>query len=215
MKKDYKENDLEYLKQNRIEKYNQVSSPEELLKFMDKYIKYGLVDDNNKVYEWNMDSFQDACQTKWKSKSGIDIIKSGYGHCWDQVEIERDWFKKHNYNYKTLFIYFESDLAPYICHTYLVYKDQKNNTWNWFEHADENNKGIHKYNTLEETILAQKEVHIKFNKSIKLPINDEIINTIHIYEYLPPKQGSSNQEFLNNIFNNGKDITSLINNHKK
>ena len=72
------------------------------------------------------------------------MLKYKIGHCWDQVELERAWFKKHNYEYKTLFIYFESDLAPYICHTYLVYNDKKNNTWNWFEHADENNKGIHK-----------------------------------------------------------------------
>ena len=208
-KKIYEET-LEYIKQNRINEYHKVSSPEKLLKFMDRYITYGLVDKNNKVYEWDMDDFQEACQNKWKFKSGIDIIKSGYGHCWDQVEIERDWFKKHNYEFKTLFIYFESDLAPYVCHTYLVYKDKEKNTWNWFEHADENNRGIHQYNTLEDAILAQKEAHIKFNQSIKLPINDDIIKTIHICEYFPPKLGSSNQEFLDNIFNHGIDIT-----HKK
>ena len=205
-KKIYEET-LEYIKGNRIKEYNQVSTPEELLSFMDKYIKYGLVDDNNKVYEWDMDSFQDACQNEWKLKSGIDIVESGYGHCWDQVEIERDWFAKHNYDFKTLFIYFESDIAPYVCHTYLVYKDKKKDTWNWFEHADENNKGIHEYNTLEEAILAQRDVHIKFNQSANLPMNDEIINTIHIYEYQPPKLESSNQEFLDNIFNNSIDIT--------
>ena len=189
------------------EKYEKIRTPMELLSFMDKYIKYGLVDENNNVYEWDMDIFQDVCQNKWKFRNGIDIIKLGYGHCWDQVEIERDWFKKHNYEFKTLFIYFESDIAPYICHTYLVYKDKGKNTWNWFEHADEKNKGIHKYNTLEDVILAQKDIHIKFNKSIGLPVDDKIINTIHIYEYLPPKLGSNNQEFLDNIFDNGIDIT--------
>ncbi len=45
-----------------LEKYNKIKTPEELLDFMDKYIKYGLVDENNKVYEWHMVDFQEACQ---------------------------------------------------------------------------------------------------------------------------------------------------------
>ena len=33
-----------------------------------------------------------------------------------------------------------------------------------------------------------------------------IINTIHVYEYDAPKKGCSNQEFLDNVFDNGKEI---------
>lgn len=201
--------------QKRIDDYNKITSPEELLEFMDKNIRYGIKDDNGKVYEWNMDSFQEACETKWKFKNGINVLKSGYGHCWDQVEIERDWFTKHSYEFKTLFIFFDNDIAPYVCHTYLVYKDKKDDTWNWFEHADEANKGIHKLATLEDAILAQREAIIKFNQSIGLPITDDIINTIRIYEYTPPKIGCSNQEYLDNISDNGCDITSLIKRYKK
>ena len=191
-----------------LEKYNKIKTPEELLDFMDKYIKYGLVDENNKVYEWHMVDFQEACQKKWKFKSGIDTIKSGYGICFDQVEIERDWFTKHNYKFKTIFIIFELNYKnSYTCHTYLAYQNQKNMTWNWFEHADEANKGIHSYQTLEKLIESQKEKHIEYNKNNSEPITKEIINTIHIYEYLPPKLGSNQQEFINNILNNGTDIT--------
>lgn len=197
---------------NRIEEYNKINTPEELLEFMDRNINYGIKDDEGNVYLWNMDSFQDACETKWKFKSGLDVVRLGYGHCWDQVEIERDWFSKHNYEFKTLFIYSDSDF-PYVCHTYLVYKD--NDKWNWFEHADNGNKGIHKMNSLEETILLQRETSIKFNQSIGFPINDETIKTIYIYEYTPPRIGCSNQEFLDNIFDNGCDVTPLITNNKK
>ena len=52
--------------QKKIDDYNKITSPEELLEFMDKNIRYGIKDDNGKVYEWNMDSFQEACETKWK-----------------------------------------------------------------------------------------------------------------------------------------------------
>ena len=192
-----------------IDKYNKINTPEQLLEFMDN-IEYGMKDEEGNIYKWDMDNFQEACQTKWKFKKGIDIVKLGYGHCWDQVEIERDWFIKHNYEFKTLFIMFENDLAPYICHTYLVYKEQEKNKWSWFEHADENNKGIHQFDTIEEAISAQKKAHIKLNKSMGLPINNKIIDTIHIYEYTPPKLGSSNQEFIDNILNHGKEITLSI-----
>ncbi len=202
-----------YIGQKRIEQYNQIKTPEELLEFMKKYIHYGIKTKEETIFGWDMNKFQKACQEKWKFQEGIEIIKSGFGHCWDQTEIERDWFKKNNYEYKTLFILFEKDHNPsYICHTYLIYKNKNNNIWNWFEHADENNEGIHSFNTKEEAILAQKEKHIEFNQKIGLPINKEIIDTIHIYEYQPPKIGSNNQEFLNNIFSeNSKDITEFIN----
>ena len=205
----------ENLEQKRIEDYSRIKTPEELLKFMDKNIQYGLKDENDRIYTWDMNEFQEACEKKWKFKSGIDIVKLGYGHCWDQAEIERYWFKKHNFEFKTLFIFFDTDIAPFVCHTYLVYKDKKSETWNWFEHADEANKGIHRMNTLEDAILAQREASIKFNQSIGLPINDDTIRTIRIYEYNPPKIGCSNQEFLDNIFEHGKDITPVITNYKK
>ena len=198
------------LDNNKLEKYNNIKTPEELYEFMESYIKYGIEIDG-KVYEWGKDDFQKACEEKWRLKSSLDIIKSGYGHCWDQTEIERDWFKKHNYEYKTLFIIFLiENNNPYVCHTYLIYKDKKDNKWCWFEHADYNNKGIHKFNTMEEAILAQKEKHIEFNKSLNLPMTKDIIDTIHIYEYQSPKIGSTNQEFLDNIFNNAKDITKKL-----
>ena len=199
-----------------LEEYNKITTPKDLLIFMDKYIQYGLIDDKGKIYTYDMKNFQKACQNKWKLKSGIDIIKSGYGHCFDQVEVERDWFTKHHYKYKTFFIIFELNYKnSYTCHTYLAYQDKKNNTWNWFEHADESNKGIHTYQSLNELIYSQKEKHIEYNKNINLPITKEIINTIHIYEYTPPIINSSNQEFLDNIFEKGIDITSSINKKEK
>ena len=58
------------------------------------------VDDNEKIYgPWNNQEFQQGCQTNWRLSSPERLIKVRYGHCFDQVELERDWFNNHNYNF--------------------------------------------------------------------------------------------------------------------
>ena len=112
--------------------YDQAKSPEELLNFMDKCIEYGIYGTDGKVYgDWEADGnsdFQVACQTKYALCDIDRSLKYGYGTCWDQVELERDWFSKNNYQFKTLFIWFlfEED-NNYITHSYLVYKDKITN----------------------------------------------------------------------------------------
>lgn len=45
-------------------KYNDIKTPEQLLQYMDESIKYGFVDDNEKIYgPWNNQEFQQGCQT--------------------------------------------------------------------------------------------------------------------------------------------------------
>lgn len=42
-------------------------------------------------------------------------------------------------------------------------------------------------------------------------MNDEVKSWIRIYEFIPPKIGNNNQEYLDNIFSeNSKDITLNI-----
>ena len=206
----YKET-LKYCEDMKMIEYDKVNTPEELLEFMDKYIKYGIKDDDGNIYDWDQDNFQEACQTKWRLRDELDIVRNGYGHCWDQTEIERGWFKRHNYEYKTLFVIFLLDnVNPYVCHTYLIYKDKQDNKWCWFEHADFNNRGIHKYDTMEEAMLAQREKHIEFNKSLGLPMSKDIIDTIHVYDYNMPKLGCTNQGYLDSIFDNATDITDIV-----
>ena len=78
-------------------KYNDIKTPEQLLQYMDESIKYGFVDDNEKIYgPWNNQEFQQGCQTNWRLSSPERLIKVRYGHCFDQVELERDWFNNHN-----------------------------------------------------------------------------------------------------------------------
>lgn len=48
-------------------KYNEIKTPEQLLKYMSESIKYGMVDETGLEYgPWNDQEFQDACRTKWR-----------------------------------------------------------------------------------------------------------------------------------------------------
>ncbi|MBP3634906.1 MAG: hypothetical protein J6J17_00400 [Bacilli bacterium] len=186
-------------------KYNDVKTPEQLLKYMDDNIKYGFVDDSEKEYvPWNNREFQEGCQTKWHLSSPERLIKVGYGHCWDQVELERDWFKTHNYNFKTFFIWFELPYDnSYLTHTYLVFEN--NGKYYYFEHSDFNNRGIYEFETYQDAINYQKEKHIEHNKQ-RNPINEEILNCLHIYEYDKPIYGCTMNEFINDILENAKEV---------
>ncbi len=186
-------------------KYSDIKTPEQLLKYMDENIKYGFVDDSGKEYvPWNNLEFQEGCQTKWRLSSPKRLIKVGYGHCWDQVELERDWFKTHNYNFKTFYIWFELPYNnSYSTHTYLVF--ERNGKYYYFEHSDSNNRGIHEFESYQEAIHYQKEKHIEHNKQ-RNPINEEILSCLHIYEYDTPIYGCTMNEFIDAILENAKEV---------
>lgn len=195
---------MSYVKRKKA--YNAVKSPEELLSFMNRYIKYGIYGTDNKVYDsWNPSTesdFQLACQTKYSLCDANRCLKYGYGNCWDQVELERDWFLKNNYQIKTIFIWFlfEED-NNYITHSYLVYKDKITSQYCYFEHADSQNAGIYKFNTYKELIEYQKNKHITFNAECGNLINDDILNHLVIHEFQPPKYGCNMEEYICNILN--------------
>lgn len=61
-------------------------TPEQLLKYMDKNIIFGFVDDDGKVYgSWDIQEFQEGYCTKWHLSSPKRLIKVKYQHCWEQV----------------------------------------------------------------------------------------------------------------------------------
>ena len=184
--------------------YSKVKTPNELLVFMDKYIKYGIFGTDNKIYDdWEADvnsEFQIACQTKYTLNDIERYLKTGYGTCWDQVELERDWFSKAGYEFKTLFIWFlfEED-NNYTTHTYLIYKDKIDCKYCYFEHADSNNYGIHKFNTYKEAIEYQKEKHIKSNENYGNKIDEDVLSHLVIYDFNHPKYYCSMNEYIDNI----------------
>lgn len=194
-----------------INTFNSLRTPDELFDFMNKNIDYGFIGNDNKIYnDSSSDEWENACRTKWRLADYKTMLKCKTGHCFDQTELEREWFRRNNYEYKTIYIYFKTDIS-YPCHTYLVYKNKDNDKWCWFEHSDYSNRGIHEYDSLVETISAQMLKHIEYARCLNLDINDEIINCIRIYQYEDVNYGCSYNEFLDNIINNSREITDAIN----
>ena len=86
-------------------------------------------------------------------------LKNKIGVCWDQVELERYYFKGNDWNVKTYFIvHDDGDKCP--THTFLTY--EKSNKYYWFEHSWKRFRGIHEYNSLKELLKDIKAKFIKY-----------------------------------------------------
>lgn len=176
-------------------KYQDIKTPNELLEFMKENIIYGFIDKEGNKYT---DIFSKEWQDNWNSmglvQTGENILKTRIGTCWDQVELERLWFKQNNYQYKTIFIIFELNKTNNLpTHTFLIYKEL--NKYYWFEHSFYDNRGIHEFNNYQEAIdyVKSKQLEYAINnykidksyyKFIKTYEYQEIPSNFTITEYL-------------------------------
>ena len=161
---------------------------EEIMSLM-KDIDYGYVDkDNNKYYTITKDF-----ETKYILQSPKETKINKVGVCWDQVELERYYFRATGYNIKTYFIVsYDNDKCP--THTFLVF--EKDNNYYWFEHSWERFRGIHQYNTLESLLTDIKDKFIKYELN---NIYDK--DTLCLYEYKKPNSHLSVAEFYKHCEN--------------
>lgn len=146
-------------------------------------IDYGWVSRNGIKHINDFNTFSD----EYILQSPEEIIKSKVGVCWDQVELERYYFKNVNNSIKTFFIvHYDNDKCP--SHTFLTF--EKDNYHYWFEHSWEKFRGIHKYNTIKELLEDIKTKFIQFEL-----YNKYTQKNLVIHEYDKPKYNISVQEF--------------------
>lgn len=156
--------------------------PQDIMNILND-IEYGWLDINNKTHK-DVDS---SFSNNYKLQSPEETLKNKIGVCWDQVELERYYFEKTNYEYKTYFIaHYDNKNCP--THTFLVYED--NNKYYWFEHSWKKYQGIHEYNSKNELLKDIK------NKFIITELNNNY-NELNLLlrEYQKPKYGLTVQEF--------------------
>lgn len=188
--------------------YEEIETPQELYYFMKNNIKYGIHGTDGKDY-FPGEDFEWANRNVYKLADENKMLKYKIGHCWDQVELERAWFKKHNYEFKTVFIWFCLDYEnPYPTHTYLVYKEK--NKWHLFEHADYANQGIKSFNTFEDAVRYQRKKQIITAEEMGLEMNNKIKNSLRMHEYNIKKHEISADKFVSDIIENSKEITKQI-----
>lgn len=165
-----------------------------------KDIKYGWIDKNYIRYVAIDDNFSN----NYILQSPTEVIKNKVGVCWDQVELERYYFKKYGHNIKTYFIvHYDGDKCP--THTFLTF--EKDKKFYWFEHSWEKFKGIHEYNSLRELLLDVKQKFI--SSELRKVYNQD---SLCLYEYNKPIYHISVQEFYKHC-ENGKYI-DLRDNYK-
>ncbi len=138
-------------------------------------IEYGWVDKKQNKYKIFANNFSQ----EYRLQSPKEVIKNKIGLCWDQVELERYYFKGNAWNIKTYFmVYYDGNKCP--THTFLTY--EKNGKYYWFEHAWQIFAGIYEYDTIENLLLDVK------NKFIKYELNNKCIRkNLLLYEYKKPK----------------------------
>lgn len=181
---------------NRGDIVNSIKTPEELLDFMKKNINYGYLGKNGRVYHYDDPDYNSDWYNNYILQNSNDLLKNLYGTCWDQVELERKWFLNNNYEIKTIFEMVKLDYDnEYPTHSFLIYKEDNN--WYWFENADSNNRGIHKYNSLEELLNYQNQKYVELLKTLNIT-NKEIYNII-VTEYSKPKEHICAEEYFEHV----------------
>ncbi len=181
-----------------LEIYNQIKTPLELLEFMCNHIKFGFYG-NNQIYDTSdLDALDLASDIYWKLSSPTNTLKLGYGQCFDQVELERDWFLSHGYFCMTFYITFlVENMNSYPNHAYLAFK--ANDKWYWFEHCDKANFGIHEYDSLGDLITDQMTKHV-YSTDKFYPLDENILNSLHIFEYKKPLYGINTKDFQHFVY---------------
>ncbi len=155
------------------------------LEIMDlmKNIEYGWIDKENKKHILVDEAYSD----NYILQSPKELIKNKIGVCWDQVELERYYFKGNDWNIKTyFFVYYDGGNCP--THTFLTF--EKNNRFYWFEHAWEKFRGIHEYHSIKELLI---DVRKRF---IECELNHNYHSSnLALHEYKKPKYHISVQDF--------------------
>ena len=148
-----------------------------------KEIEYGWIDKDNKKHVLVDETYSE----NYVLQSPKEIIKNKIGVCWDQVELERYYFKGNDWNIKSYFlVHYDGDNCP--THTFLTF--EKNSKYYWFEHSWEMFRGIHEYESLDELL---KDIR---NKFIKYELNNCYISeNLYLFKYKKPKYHISTQEF--------------------
>lgn len=169
---------------------------------------FGGIFDINSVFGYKFDEFFAFCQylgyygyiaggVEGKLQSPEEFIRHKKGNCWDQTELQREWFERRGYQVKTylLYYYLRDDYCP--SHSILTYLDE--DRWCWFEPmfygAAVEYSGVHKYFREEELLEDFKRVFaLNGQRSEMLP--DKIDETRwSLYEYERPSYGISDVEF--------------------
>jgi len=196
----------------KLDEFNNLKTPEELMIFMSNSIEYGCMDNEGNIYREDMD----LIKSKLQLISISDMLGNRVGTCLEQVELERAFFTNNNHPLKTfaMKVYKDKELAEedsVRIHCVLIFFN--NDTPYIFEHSWEDYRGIAKFESIE-AIFA----HLVSRYETWTEVLEKGYKYYKIIEYDKPPLGinfAELKEFLNlyppvvigEINKNNKSIT--------
>jgi hypothetical protein len=180
--------------------FEKIKTPDELLVYMQGNIKYGYVGKNNqKAYTPDNEDMDSNFLEEYYLQTPEELLESKHGVCWDDVELEREWFSKQNYEFKTFLLIFAKESSNNLpTHTFLAYKN--NDKFYWFESAFKQCAGIHEFENLNDLFEDVKAKQLDY--AIKNSgATSEDFKDLKLCEYEAPTPGCGAEEFIFNIIN--------------
>lgn len=157
---------------------------------------YGWHDKDNVLHEKLV---KEEFQKYYKMPTLEQMKKNNHAICWEQCEIERDFFQKHKYSFRTVFVVLNNgESKP--GHSFLIYKDK--DKYIWFEASWSDMKGLKSYNSLKELFADIKNNFYKFIKT-----NDFDKEKLEFYAYEAPRREITCEEFYKNAMYFGEKMT--------
>lgn len=175
----------------------------QLMNFMQDKMKYGFTD-GDKVYTEGPEFGQQMAQ-HYQLKTGEDLVKSGYGVCWDFCELEREFCEQKQIPHECyFFLPFLNHNEGGATHTFLLF--EQNEKWHWFESAWQAYRGIWEYATKEE---ALNDIMNKLCQN-----NERPYEKIDLYKTAKAKAGSNFFEYIEHCLRGEKVDTKLLTNNQ-
>ena len=148
-------------------------TPEKLLKWMNEHVEY--------PSEEKMDKEKDIVY------SPEEVLTKGYGTCFEQTWFEKREFDAMGIPCKAYFYWgFDDNDKPvsnFMSHMFLVYRED--NKYCMFEHSDYRNRGIHKFNSMNELFkIVSDDVMKHPNKRFKA-------SKIHFFDAIDYQPGKT------------------------
>lgn len=168
------------------------STPNQLMKFLENSLQYGFTF-RKKVY-CETEEINQSFDKFYRLKVGEDLLKSGYGVCWDFCEFERRFFEEMKIPHKCFFLDgFVSRDKGGPTHTFLLF--EKRGKVYWFEYSWAKYKGIWEYKDFKQALVDIKNKFCKFNGLV----------SVKVYETKKTKSGLNSLEFVEHCLA-GKEI---------
>jgi len=130
-------------------------------------------------------------------QSPEELVRHQVGNCWDQTELQREWFETHGYKVWTylLYYYLTDDCCP--SHSILAYQD--GDEWCWFEPmfcgTAVEYSGVHRYASEDEMLEDLRRVFAMNEQRMGVLPEKLEGNRWALYEYTRPEYGVFDKEF--------------------